>query len=398
MTSEPHGGTLVDRTAARPEDADEVPRIALTDDEYMDLEMLGTGAYSPLGGFMERDDFDAVLESARLSDGTPWSLPVVLSTEQEVPKTKHTLTYDGSTVGAIEVNELWEYNDDRWTDAVLGTTESAHPGVKRIRSRGDTLVGGTVELYDESPEAPYERRYTPRESRGEFNERGWRSVVGFQTRNPPHRAHEYLQKCALETTDGLFVQPLVGSTKEGDMDPGVRLHAYDALLGEYYSDDRVVLGTLKAPMRYAGPREALFHAVVRQNYGCTHFVVGRDHAGVGEYYGSYEAHEYLRGFEDELGVDPVYFEYAFYCHACDGMATSKTCSHEHDLRENPSGTKIRKAGRRGEEVSPKLMRPEVWEIVSSELRGDAAGSEGEASLRTGEKKPETGPGTGGTSR
>jgi len=277
--------------------------------------LLGTGAYSPLDGFLTREDFDSVLEDARLGDGTPWSLPVVLPTEADVTEEKHALVHEDEIVGAVEVEETWEYDDDRWAREVLGTTESDHPGVRRIRSLGDTLVGGRVELYVESDEADYERRYTPREARDEFDGRGWNSVVGFQTRNPPHRAHEYLQKCALETVDGLFVHPLVGSTKEGDMDPGVRLHAYDALLGEYYADERVVLGTLKVPMRYAGPREALFHALVRQNYGCTHFIVGRDHAGVGDYYGSYEAHEYLRGFEDELGVEPLYFEYAFYCHA-----------------------------------------------------------------------------------
>jgi len=397
MTSEPHGGTLVDRTSERPDDVDELPRLRLTDDEYMDLEMLGTGAYSPLGGFMRREDFDSVLKDARLANGTPWSLPVILSTDTDASEEKHALIHDGEIVGAIDVEDKWTYDDDRWAREVLGTTEPAHPGVERIRSLGETLIGGSVELYAESEEAGYERRYTPREARAEFDAHGWRSVVGFQTRNPPHRAHEYLQKCALETTEGLFVQPLVGSTKEGDMDPGVRLHAYDALLNEYYSDDNVVLGTLKAPMRYAGPREALFHSVVRQNYGCTHFVVGRDHAGVGDYYGSYEAHDYLRGFEDELGVEPLYFEYAFYCHACDGMATSKTCSHPDDLRENPSGTKIRKAGRRGEDVSPKLVRPEVWEIIASELRDETAGSEGEASLRAGGKKAETDAGAGGNS-
>ncbi len=383
MTAEPHGGTLVDATASRPDEADDLPALTLTDDEYMDLEMLGTGAYSPLDGFLTRADFDNVLEDARLDDGTPWSLPVVFSTEGDVPNQKHALVHDGEIVGSVDVEETWLYDEDRWAREVLGTTDDDHPGVRRIRSLGETLVGGTVELYVESEEAGYERRYTPREARAEFDGNGWHSVVGFQTRNPPHRAHEHLQKCALETVDGLFVHPLVGSTKEGDMDPGVRLHAYDALLDEYYADDRVTLGTLKAPMRYAGPREALFHALVRQNYGCTHFIVGRDHAGVGDYYGSYEAHDYLREFEDELGVEPLYFEYAFYCHACDGMATAKTCSHDDEVRDNPSGTKIRRAGRRGENVSEKLVRPEVWDVIRDELRGESAGSEKTASLRTG---------------
>ncbi|MDZ7688831.1 MAG: sulfate adenylyltransferase [Halobacteriales archaeon] len=393
MVSEPHGGTLVDLTTTRPDGADDLPRLRLTDDEYMDLEMLGTGAYSPLDGFMTRDDFDAVLDEARLDDGTPWSLPVVLSADNGVPNEKHALVHDDVIVGAVDVEETWEYDDERWAREVLGTTDDDHPGVQRVRSLGETLVGGNVELYVESEEAGYERRYTPRESREEFEGRGWRSVVGFQTRNPPHRAHEYLQKCALETVDGLFVQPLVGSTKEGDVDPGVRMRAYDALLDGYYAAERVVLGTLKTPMRYAGPREALFHALVRQNYGCTHFVIGRDHAGVKDYYGGYDAHDFLLGFEDEIGVTPLYYDFAFYCHACDGMATEKTCGHDDEVRENPSGTYIRQTAREGGEVSEKLMRPEVWEIVREELVEEASGREAEAKARTAETRT----GTGGSS-
>jgi sulfate adenylyltransferase len=300
-----------------------------------------------------------------------------------VPNKKHALVNDGVTVGAIDVRETWRYDEERWAREVLGTNDDGHPGVRRIRSLGDVLVGGSVELYVESDEEEYEIRYTPRESRDEFEERGWRSVVGFQTRNPPHRAHEYLQKCALETVDGLFLQPLVGSTKQGDVDPGVRMRAYDALVDGYYAEDRVVLGTLKTPMRYAGPREALFHALVRQNYGCTHFVIGRDHAGVKDYYGGFEAHDFLRGFEDEIDVTPLYYDYAFYCHDCDGMATEKTCGHGDDVRENPSGTYIRQKARNGGEVSEKLMRPEVWEIVRDELVEETAGREAEANARTG---------------
>ena len=383
MVSEPHGGTLVDSTAERPDEADNLPRLRLSDDEYMDLEMLGTGAYSPLDKFMTRDDFEGVVDRSRLSDGTPWSLPIVLSADTDVSNEKHALVHDGVTVGAIDVEETWEYDEEHWAREVLGTTDDGHPGVRRIRSLGDTLVGGKVELYVESDEEEYEIRYTPRESRDEFEESGWRSVVGFQTRNPPHRAHEYLQKCALETVDGLFVQPLVGSTKQGDVDPGVRMRAYNALVDGYYAEDRVVLGTLKTPMRYAGPREALFHALVRQNYGCTHFVIGRDHAGVKDYYGGYEAHDFLRGFEDEIDVTPLYYDYAFYCHDCDGMATEKTCGHADNVRENPSGTYIRQKARNGGEVSEKLMRSEVWEIIRDELIEEAAGREADANARTG---------------
>jgi sulfate adenylyltransferase len=382
VAAEPHGGALIDRTAELPDEAAELPRLSLTDDAYMDLEMLGTGAYSPLNGFMTRDDFKAVLDEACLEEGTPWSLPVVLPTEVDVPNEKHALVHDGDVVGAVDVEETWEYDEKGWAREVLGTTDRDHPGVRRIRSLGDILVGGTVDLYIESDEAGYERRYTPHEAREEFETRDWRTVVGFQTRNPPHRAHEYLQKCALETVDGLFVHPIVGSTKPSDVDPGVRMHAYDALVEEYYADERVVLGTLKTPMRYAGPREALFHALVRQNYGCTHFVVGRDHAGVKDYYGGYEAHEFLRGFEDEVGVTPLYYDYAFYCHGCDGMATEKTCGHDDSSHENPSGTYIRQTAREGGDVSDKLMRPEVWEVVRNELVKESSGKEPEANART----------------
>lgn len=382
MTVEPHGGELVDRTADEPDDADELPTLEMDRSTYMDLEMIATGGYSPLTGFMTQQDFRRVVEDSRLGDGTPWGLPVTLDAESPPEEQRHTLTYGGEVVGGVDVKDSWRKDVEFWGEGVYGTTEEDHPGVAHARGLDGYLVGGEVEMYRSTPESEHERRYTPHESRAEFERRGWRSVVGFQTRNPPHRAHEYLQKCALETVDGLFVHPLVGTTKDGDVDAAVRMHAYDTLLQRYYSEDHAVLGTLKAPMRYGGPREALFHAIVRQNYGCSHFVVGRDHAGVGDYYGSYEAHDFLRRFEDEIAVQPLYYDYAFYCHGCDGMATDKTCPHPDEIRENPSGTRIRRSARAGEKVSPKLMRPEVWEIVRSELRSQEE-QESKASARTG---------------
>lgn len=382
MTVEPHGGGLVDRTREPPEDVDELPRLEIDRSTYMDLEMLATGAYSPLKGFVTHDDFRRVVEDARLADGTAWGLPISLAVDEEPEYTRHALVFDGSIVGSVYVEECWRKDATFWAEGVYGTTDDDHPGVERVHGLGSHLVGGEVELYRPTPEKSYERRYTPREARDEFDRRGWRSVVGFQTRNPPHRAHEYLQKCALETADGVFVHPLVGTTKDADVDAGVRMHAYRVLLDEYYSDDHALLGTLKAPMRYGGPREALFHALVRQNYGCSRFVVGRDHAGVGDHYSSYEAHDFLREFEDEIAVQPLYYDYAFYCHDCDGMATDRTCGHSDDARENPSGTRIRRTARRGGDVSPKLMRPVVWEVVRDELRGQEE-RESAASPRTG---------------
>lgn len=383
MPAEPHGGELVTRFEEEPIDAAELPSIPLSGDEYMDLEMIACGAYSPLEGFMMRGDFQRVMDDVRLSSGEPWSIPIVLASEDEPPEERHALTYDGEVVGSIDVGEAWRYDGEEWARKVLDTTEDDHPGVRRIRGRGDYLVGGEVELYRESPREDFERRLSPREARDEFRYMGWNHVVGFQTRNPPHRAHEYLQKCALETVDGLFLHPLVGSTKPSDVDAAIRMRAYEVLIEEYHVSSRVVLGTLKAPMRYAGPREALFHAVVRQNYGCTHFIIGRDHAGVRDFYGSYDAHELMRSFESELGIRPIYFDYAFYCHECDGMATKKTCTHGDDVRENPSGTMIREAARSGGEVSPKIMRPEIWGLVRNEYGGrEGKESKGAEAART----------------
>ncbi len=382
MTAEPHGGDLVDRVQEQPDDADDLPSIEIDRRTYLDLEMIAVGGYSPLEGFMTQDSFNRVVAEARLADGSPWGVPVTLTTDNAPSEEPHALTYDGEPVGRVDVEETWSKDAEAWSEGVYGTTELAHPGVEHVHGHGDHHVGGDVELYTSTPEAGYERLTTPKESRREFRERQWDSVVGFQTRNPPHRAHEYIQKTALENHDGLFVHPLVGTTKDSDVDAAVRMHAYEALLDEYYAGGRVALGTLKAPMRYAGPREALFHAVVRQNYGCTAFVVGRDHAGVGDYYGSYEAQDYLREFEDELDVDPLYFEYAFYCHSCDGMATAKTCPHPDDSHVNPSGTYIRRTAREGGDVSPKLMRPEVWEIVRSQLESQSEQEAG-ANARTG---------------
>lgn len=359
MVSQPYNNKLTDRVVEKPEQIDDYPSILLTEDEYMDLELIATGAYSPLEGFMDKQNFKSVLDNLCLKDGTPWSIPIVLSSKQQADKVQHKLIYDGEIVGSIDVVQSWRYKPKKWMHSVLNTTEEKHPGVRRIKSLDDWLVGGKINLYKKTPVEKYEIRLTPKQTRSEFKNRSWDTIVGFQTRNPPHRAHEYLQKCALETVDGLFINPLVGKTKPSDVDAEIRMEAYETLIEKYHVSDRIFLSTLKAPMRYAGPREALFHAIIRQNYGCTHFIIGRDHAGVKDYYGSYEAHKLLKEFEDKIDIQPIYFDYAFYCHRCDGMATEKTCSHSDHQRERPSGTKIREAIRSGSHVSPKIMRPEI---------------------------------------
>ncbi len=359
MVSQPYKDTLTDRVVEKPDKIDDCPSISLTIDEYMDLELIATGAYSPLKGFMDKTDFENVLEDIRLKDDIPWSIPIVLSTKRQKDSGLHKLVYNEVTVGSIDVVQSWIYEPEKWMNSVLDTTEKKHPGVRRIRNLDDWLVGGKINLYKKTPVEKYEKRLTPKETRAEFKNNNWRTIVGFQTRNPPHRAHEYLQKCALETVDGLFINPLVGKTKPSDLDAEIRMDAYETLIENYHVSERIFLSTLKAPMRYAGPREALFHAIIRQNYGCTHFIIGRDHAGVKDYYGSYEAHRLLKEFEDEIDIEPIYFDYAFYCHRCDGMATEKTCSHSTHQIERPSGTKIREAIRNGNHISPKIMRPEI---------------------------------------
>ena len=374
----PHGGTLVDRVVMdreRPNWRGQIigcRTIELDSFHLAELDSIACGLYSPLVGFMNEDSYNSTLESMRLPDGTVWPIPIVLPVEEPTALGIHlgdNLVLegdDGIAYGIIEVNDVFTRNQEREARAVYGTTDQNHPGVARMYSEPTTLIGGEIHLLKRVPGGnAAEYRLDPRQTRQAFKKHGWVTVVAFQTRNPIHRAHEYLLKCALEMADGLLINPLVGETKEGDIPASVRMECYNAVIDNYFPRDRVMLATFPAPMRYAGPREAIFHAICRKNYGCTHIIIGRDHAGVGNYYGTYEAQEIFDRFtRDEIGIVPLKFEHAFYCKKCGQMATSRTCPHKSDDRIFLSGTKVREMLREGISIPPEFTRPEVATILS----------------------------------
>lgn len=379
--AEPHGGELVqhyvegepERESLR-EEADEMKSLGVSVERVQDLEMLATGAYSPLTGFMGRADLKSVLHEKRLANGLPWTIPIVLDCTsekaEEIEEGEEVALEDpaGRACATMEVAEKHSLRKKEYMKHVFGTTDMSHPGVRRTEDMGGILLGGDITLLRRINHCDFfEYCLTPGDTREVFDERGWETVVGFQTRNPVHRAHEYIQKCALEMVDGLFIHPLIGMTKDSDFDPVLRLRSYEALMDNYLPGSRCVLATLLAPMRYAGPREAVFHALVRKNYGCTHFIVGRDHAGVEDFYPKYGAQEIFREFDRaELGVEPVFFRYAFYCKRCEGMATEKTCPHDDYHHVSPSGTYIRELIREGEEIPEEIMRPEVSGLLQEQ--------------------------------
>ncbi|MDQ3857630.1 MAG: sulfate adenylyltransferase, partial [Actinomycetota bacterium] len=310
----PHGGELVERTGERPESVEALETFRLTPRELADLEMLASGALSPLTGFMGRDDYERVVEEMRLAGGLPWALPVCLAVS-EAPSGERVALADegGRPLAVLEVEDVFPYEKEREAERCFRTRDADHPGVARLYAQHDLYLGGRVTVFARQQPAFPELHRDPAETRALFAERGWKRVVGFQTRNPIHRAHEYLTKCALETVDGLLIHPLVGETKSDDVPAAVRVDAYRVLVESYYPEDRVVVSAFPAAMRYAGPREAIWHAICRKNYGCSHFIVGRDHAGVGSYYGSYDAQLVFDEFEPhELDVEPMFFEHAFW--------------------------------------------------------------------------------------
>jgi sulfate adenylyltransferase len=367
----PHGGELVDRTGPRPDDLDSLEALTLTSREVSDLDMLASGALSPLTGFMGREDYERVLEDMHLTNGLPWALPVCLAAT-EPPKGDRVALADesGRPLAVLEVEEVFDYDKEREAERCFRTTDTDHPGVARLFAQADRYVAGTVTVFDRLEPSFPELHKDPAETRAVFAERGWKRVVGFQTRNPIHRAHEYLTKCALETVDGLLIHPLVGETKSDDVPAATRVKAYDVLIERYYPRDRVVVSSFPAAMRYAGPREAIWHAICRKNYGCSHFIVGRDHAGVGSYYGTYDAQLIFDEFEPhELDIEPMFFEHSFWCRACGQMATAKTCPHGGDDHVFLSGTKVRELLSDGELPPAEFSRPEVASVLIEAYRG-----------------------------
>jgi sulfate adenylyltransferase (EC 2.7.7.4) len=378
----PHGGTLVNRIAS-PEQAQELrskaehcPILHLDERAQSDLEMIAIGGFSPLTGFMGREDYQAVLETMHLANGLAWSLPVTLPVSSEVAaglkegQMIALASSAGKILGLLELTEKFTYDKTREARQVYRTTDEQHPGVKVLYEQGSVYLAGPVTLLQRDPHPLFPAyQIDPAQSRQLFRERGWRTIVGFQTRNPIHRAHEYIQKCALEIVDGLFLHPLVGATKSDDIPADVRMRCYEVLIEKYYPKERVILAINPASMRYAGPREAIFHALVRKNYGCTHFIVGRDHAGVGNYYGPYDAQHIFDEFRpEELGIIPLKFEHAFYCTVTGTMATAKTSPSQPHQRIHLSGTKVREMLRRGEIPPPEFSRPEVAQLLAEAMR------------------------------
>ncbi|MFM7718016.1 MAG: sulfate adenylyltransferase [Actinomycetota bacterium] len=381
----PHGGTLVDllETGADAErlaaEAAHLPKVVVNERELSDLEMLATGALSPLTGFAGRADYDSVLDTMHLADGTAWTIPVTLSlSDEELKKVGGAdrvallaaLGESTATIAVLEVSEVFRRDREREASSVFGTTDVEHPGVAALHAAGDHCLAGRVRALALPPHDDFTAyRLTPAQTRAAFRERGWRTVVGFQTRNPIHRAHEYIQKCALEIVDGLLVHPLVGATKGDDTPAEVRMRCYEALFEGYYPKDRAMVSVFPAAMRYAGPKEAIWHAIARKNYGCSHFIVGRDHAGVGSYYGTYDAQRIFERFEPgELGITPLMFEHSFWCNRCEGMASPKTCPHGEDDRVSLSGTKVRDMLRAGQRPPIEFSRPEVADILIAAMR------------------------------
>lgn len=377
----PHGGELIlnmaseTEQAALLEQAKTFPHITIGSRQLADLEMLAIGAYSPLHGFMTQADYLGVVNTMHLSNGLPWSIPITLSTSEEqaqklTPGSQIALVNAHGTVQAVLTLEE-KYSYDKLLEArqVYRTEDEAHPGVNVLYQQGEILLGGPVRVLALQPQQFAEYRFTPTQSRALFAERGWKRVVGFQTRNPVHRAHEYIQKCAMETVDGLFLHPLIGDTKGDDIPADVRMRCYEVLLENYYPADRVILGVLPAAMRYAGPREAIFHALMRKNYGCSHFIVGRDHAGVGNYYGTYDAHYIFAEFDPAaLGITPMFFDHTFFCRTCDAMASKKTCPHSADQHVTLSGTKVRQMLQSGQIPPREFSRPEVAQVLIEAMK------------------------------
>lgn len=375
----PHGGKLINRTVssrAKKEKiekrAKNLPTMVVKDTQVLDIINIANGSYSPLKGFLGRSDFLKVVGDKTLEDGTVWPIPIVLDVtdkqaSQLILGDQVALTSDRNShfLAVLNLSDKYSWDKETCVEKLFETCDRKHPGVRNFLQMGDVLLGGTIKLI-RPPKFKFERFYLqPIETRVLFKEKGWETVVGFQTRNVPHRGHEYLQKSALETVDGILIHPKIGAKKKGDFKDQLILKTYRVLMNHYYLKDHAVMSIFQAAMRYMGPREAVFDLLVRKNYGCTHFIVGRDHAGVGDFYDSFDSHRIFDEFP-HLGVRPLRFSYAFYCKKCHSMVSEKTCPHSDTYRIAPSGTTIRNLIKGGKKVPSELMRPEVAEILQKE--------------------------------
>lgn len=382
-TIKPHGGELINRQVEGEEreiliqEAKHFPKLILNPWSLSDLELIAIGGFSPLTGFLGKKDYTSVVENLRLDNGLVWSIPITLPvTKEEADKLTigtNIALYgeDNHLYGVLNLEEKFTYDKQQEAEKVYGTTDDNHPGVKNVYDKGEIYLAGPIQLVDRPKHDEFtEFHLDPKETRTLFKDLGWKTVVGFQTRNPVHRAHEYIQKIALESVDGLLLNPLVGETKSDDISAKIRMESYQVILKHYYPEERTRLVIYPAAMRYAGPRESILHALVRKNYGCTHFIVGRDHAGVGDYYGTYEAQELISEYEDELDINIFKFEHAFFCTVCDNMTTAKTCPHDKSNHVHLSGTKVREKLRNGEQLPKEFSRPEVADVLIKGLRQD----------------------------
>jgi sulfate adenylyltransferase/3'-phosphoadenosine 5'-phosphosulfate synthase len=353
-------------------EAEELPRLGVGSRELSDLFLLASGALSPLHGFMGSADYRSVIERGRLHGGQPFTIPVLLRTDEAGsklagPGERISLWSGGEPIGIVTVTEIYPTDPAAEAPAIFGTDDDAHPGVQVLKASGAWAIAGDVVALASPKLTSPEYDITPAQVRAEMERRGWKTMVGFQTRNPVHRAHEYLTKVALESIDGLLLHPLVGDTKSDDIPADVRMECYRTLLDGYYPADRAMLVTNPAWMRYAGPKEAVFHAIIRRNYGCTHFIVGRDHAGVGNYYDTYAAHRIFDDYTpEEIGIEILKFEHTFFCKACGSMASTRTCPHPASDRLMLSGTKVREMLISGEPLPVEFTRPEVAAVLSRE--------------------------------